>query len=109
MKVLKSVLAAAVMAAGFAASPAFAEDREVVKTEAPEYPRGAERRQLEGHVVVRYNVDEAGKIVDAEVVEATPSGVFETSVLRALEAWEYAPAAEVSSGLEQQFNFGFDG
>ena len=35
-----------------------------------------------------------------EVVEATPAGVFERSVLRALERWRYAPApAETTEGV----------
>jgi protein TonB len=110
MKVLKSVLMAAVVSSGFIAAPlAAAQDRAVVQTAAPEYPRGAERRNLEGHVVVRYNVTPDGEVADAEVVEATPSGVFERSVLRALEGWRYAATGEVTSGVEQRFDFSFDG
>lgn len=108
MKLFKSVVLAAVMATGFAAAPALASaDRETVNVVAPEYPRGAERRNLEGHVTVRYNVTPEGEVADVEVVEATPAGVFERSVLRALERWRYAPAAETTEGVEQVFNFAF--
>lgn len=108
MKHFKSVVLAAVMATGFAAAPALASaDRETVNVVAPEYPRGAERRNLEGHVTVRYNVTPEGEVADVEVVEATPAGVFERSVLRALERWRYAPAGEMTEGVEQVFNFAF--
>lgn len=100
---------AAVLSAGFASAPALASDREVVNREAPEYPRGAERRNLEGHVVVRYNVTPEGEVADIEVVEATPSGVFERSVLRALEGWRYAPAADTTADVQQRFDFGLGG
>lgn len=109
MKLFKSVVLAAVMASGFVAAPALANDRQTVNVVAPEYPRGAERRNLEGQVTVRYNVTPEGEVADVEVVEATPAGVFERAVLRALEQWRYAPAGETTEGVEQVFNFAFAG
>ncbi|MFN3835616.1 MAG: energy transducer TonB [Glycocaulis sp.] len=107
---IKSVVMAAVMASGFAAAPALAmNERETVRVVAPEYPRGAERRNLEGQVTVRYNVTPEGEVADVEVVDATPAGVFERAVLRALEQWRYAPAGETTEGVEQHFNFAFAG
>lgn len=82
-------------------------ERELVEAEAPEFPRAAECRGIEGHVVVRYNVSEDGAVADIEVVEATPAGVFERSVMRALESWRYATAAEVTEGVERRFDFAF--
>ena len=109
MKLFKSVVLAAVMASGFVAAPALANDRQTVNVVAPEYPRGAERRNLEGQVTVRYNVTPEGEVADVEVVEATPAGVFERAVLRALEQWRYAPSGETTEGVEQVFNFAFAG
>ncbi|HCY57152.1 MAG TPA: energy transducer TonB [Oceanicaulis sp.] len=110
MKIMKSVCMAAVIASGFFVAPALAmNEREAVNVVAPEYPRGAERRNLEGEVSVRYNVTPEGTVSDVEIVEATPAGVFDRAVLRALEQWQYAPAEETTEGVEQVFNFAFAG
>ena len=103
------VCAALATTAGASAGAAFAEERERVDVEAPEYPRGAERRQIEGEVTVRYNVDPAGEVTDVEVVDADPAGVFDRSVLRAMEGWRYAPASEPTTGMEFTFNFALEG
>lgn len=102
-KAIFGAVAAAAALAGVQGA-AHAAERELVEVEAPEYPRGAERRQLEGYVTVRYNVTPEGQVADIEVVEATPEGVFERAVLRAMEAWRYAPAAEATP-LERRFDF----
>ncbi|AZU03248.1 TonB family protein [Glycocaulis alkaliphilus] len=110
MKIVKSVCMAAVLASGLFVAPALAmNERETVTVVAPEYPRGAERRNLEGAVSVRYNVTPEGQVADVEIVEATPAGVFDRAVLRALEQWQYAPADETTEGVEQVFNFAFAG
>ena len=58
---------------------------------------------------VRYNVTPTGEVADVEIVEATPAGIFDRAVLRALEQWQYAPADETTEGVEQVFNFAFAG
>ncbi len=108
MKKYLGVFAAVAVAAGLAGAPAYAaNDRELVESEAPSYPRAAERREIEGHVVVRYNVTADGAIDGVEVVEATPAGVFERSVMRALEGWRYEAAGETTEGVERRFDFNF--
>lgn len=108
MKKFTGVFAAAFIAAGLCAAPSMAlNEPELVEAEAPEFPRAAERRGIEGHVVVRYNVAPDGAVSDIEVVEATPAGVFERSVMRALESWRYASGAEVIEGVERRFDFAF--
>lgn len=107
MKKFASVFAIAAALTGFAAAPSFAQEREIVTAEAPEFPRAAERREIEGHVVVRYNVTPEGTVADIEVVEATPAGIFESSVMRALEGWRYAAAAEATPNVERRFDFAF--
>ena len=52
-------------------------DRESVELVAPEYPRGAERRGIEGSVRIAYSIDADGNVVNAQVVEASPEGVFD--------------------------------
>jgi len=102
-------LAAAMTAMSFAAAPAMAQDRERTHAEAPEYPRGAERRNVEGYAVVQYNVAPDGTVTDAVVVEANPEGVFDRAVIRAINGWGYAPAGEATTGMTQRFDFNLGG
>ena len=106
----KMILAAAMTAMAFSAAPAMAQDdRERTQVEAPEYPRGAERRGIEGYAVVEYTVNADGAVENATVVEANPEGVFDRAVLRAIEGWAYAPAAASTEGLQQRFDFNLGG
>lgn len=108
MKKFTGVFAAAFVAAGLFVAPSMAfNEPEIVEAVAPEFPRAAQRRGIEGHVVVRYNVAADGAVADVEVVEATPAGVFERAVMRALEDWRYASAAEGTQGVERRFDFAF--
>ena len=73
MKKFSSLMAAVVTGASLMGGTAFAQaaEPELVEVAAPEYPRGAERRELEGYVTVRYNVTETGEVANVEVVEQT--------------------------------------
>lgn len=109
MKKISSLMAIVAMGAGLMMAPsALAQEPELVEVAAPEYPRGAERRELEGYVTVRYNVTDTGAVADVEVVEQTPEGVFDRAVLRALEDWRYAPG-NVATGIEKRFDFNLGG
>ena len=105
------ILAAAMSGMAFTAAPALAQDQDRERTgvEAPDYPRGAERRGIEGYAVVEYTVAEDGSITDATVVEAEPEGVFDRAVIRAIEGWSYAPAAAATAGMQQRFDFNLGG
>lgn len=92
-----------------AAAAADASDREAIERVAPEYPRGAERRGIEGSVRITYSVSPAGDVVNAEVAEATPSGVFDRAALAAVEAWRFAPAAAQTDGHSYELEFRLDG
>lgn len=108
MKKFTSLMAIAAMGAGMVVAPTvFAQEPELVEVAAPEYPRGAERRSLEGYVVVQYNVTDSGEVTDVAVVEQTPEGVFDRAVLRALEDWRYASGSAVS-GVTKRFDFNLD-
>lgn len=109
MKKFSSLMAAAAIGTSLLTGAAFAQaEPQLVEVAAPEYPRGAERRSLEGYVTVRYNVTEAGEVAEVEVIEQTPEGIFDRAVLRALEDWRYAPG-QVATGVEKRFDFNLDG
>lgn len=105
---ISSLIVAGAMASGLFSGAAMANDGpELVEASAPEYPRAAERREIEGHVVVRYSVASTGEVVDVEIVESMPTGVFDNVVSRALEDWRYQASADGHTGLEHRFDFGF--
>ena len=64
-----------------------------VKREAPEYPKGAEKRGIEGFVALKFNVDGDGNVVSPQVVEASPPGVFDAAAIEALSKWKYEKGA----------------
>ncbi|MBR9824698.1 MAG: energy transducer TonB [Alphaproteobacteria bacterium] len=103
------LLAAAMTAMSFAAAPAMAQDRERTAAAAPDYPRGAERRNVEGYAVVQYNVTPEGAVADAQVIESQPEGIWDRSVLRAINEWGYAASTETTEGMTQRFDFNLGG
>jgi protein TonB len=77
------------------------------------YPATARERGIEGFVMVRYDVDESGRVVNAAVVSAQPTGVFEEAALAAVSAWEYSPRmvdgkAVAVRGLTSRVSFKLD-
>lgn len=62
---------------------------QLVRGDGPVYPPVAKSQGIEGEVTVRYTVTRAGQVVDAEVVEANPPGVFEEAALAAVRSWRY--------------------
>lgn len=56
------------------------------------YPPGAKAEGIEGYVVIRYDVTAQGMVVNAEVVEAEPEGVFEEAALASIVHWRFRAA-----------------
>lgn len=103
--VKKAALFAALALVGVAAAPsASAQDPKLVKAVPPEYPRAAERRQLEGYVLVSFSVDASGKVSSAEVVEADPQGVFDRSAIEAVEQWRFESGTP-ADGVQKKISY----
>jgi len=60
---------------------------------APEYPRDAVLKNIEGSVKVRFTIDSAGKVVESSVVQSTPERVFDRAALTAVKRWRFEPLA----------------
>ncbi len=58
---------------------------------APEYPISSARRGQEGWVQVAFTVDEYGFVTDPRVLDSKGGAGFETSSLKTLKKWRYAP------------------
>lgn len=62
-----------------------------IKRVDPQYPPEAARARQEGFVEVEFTVDAAGKVTSVSVINAKPSRTFESSAVKAVKQWEFAP------------------
>lgn len=80
---------------------------------APEYPRRALQRGIEGFVVVEFMVTKLGTVENVIVVEANPPGYFERAAVKAAQRFKYKPKVingepvEVA-GVRNQITFKID-
>lgn len=56
-----------------------------------QYPSKAKRRNIEGYVKARLEVNDQGTVDSVEIMEAKPRGVFERSAIRALYKYKFKP------------------
>lgn len=77
------------------------------------YPPEAREAGVEGFVVVRYDVDAEGRVINARVVESTPRGVFDEAALAAVTRWRFRPPggedASRVTGLTSRLDFALEG
>lgn len=64
----------------------------VLRPVTPVYPLEAQRKGIEGKVVLRFVVDENGQVQNPEVIKAEPAGVFEQAALAAIVKYKFDPA-----------------
>ncbi|MGO1296357.1 MAG: energy transducer TonB [Vibrio sp.] len=57
----------------------------------PRYPSRAQRRGVEGFVLLKFTIDAAGKPVDINIIKAKPKHMFEREAILALKRWKYKP------------------
>ena len=72
------------------------EDRTIIEVtkifdSSPTYPRNAIRLGREGYVLIEFDVDTDGSVLDPYVVESEPTGVFERSAIKAVRKWLFKP------------------
>ena len=67
----------------------------------PQYPMRAKRLKIEGYVTVQFIIDEEGRVEHAQVLQASPEGVFESAALRAIKRWKFKPKSENGVALKQ--------
>jgi protein TonB len=64
----------------------------VLRPFTPVYPLDAQRKGIEGKVVLRFVVNENGQVQNPEVIKAEPAGVFEEAALAAIVKYRFDPA-----------------
>ncbi|SMF20581.1 energy transducer TonB [Pseudobacteriovorax antillogorgiicola] len=58
---------------------------------APQMPRKARMRGIEGYVVASFTVTKSGSVSDVKIVEAKPPRIFNREAKRAILKWKYKP------------------
>ncbi len=58
---------------------------------APQYPRRALSRGIEGYAIVEYTVTKRGTVKDAFIVEAKPEGTFDKAAIKSALRYKYKP------------------
>lgn len=81
-----------------------------VKRVEPLYPQNAVTNELEGSVVLQFDITPTGATDNIRIVNSTPEGVFDDSARNALSQWEYKPRiqggkAQRQSGLLVQLDY----
>ena len=55
----------------------------------PIYPAAAKAQNIEGYVVVQYDVNIQGQVVNAQVVESHPKNIFDMAAIKAVSSWKF--------------------
>jgi TonB family protein len=69
-------------------------------TISPAWPQSAAR--VEGWVLLRFTVQPDGTVIDVEVQEASPAGVFDSSAVEALRQWKFEPVEREGKKIAQR-------
>ncbi len=84
--------------------PTDPERPKLIKQVTPMYPRAAQRRSVEGKITLKISIDDAGKVIDVEVLESDRPGVFDKAAITAAEKWEFEPG-KPTNDFTQILNF----
>lgn len=86
---------------------------EPLEITAPQYPRRARLRGLQGSVGAAFTIDRDGRVRDIEVQESRPAGVFDRAVKEALAEWRFEPMTRdgepVTRRMSKVFEFNLEG
>ena len=56
------------------------------------YPPSAKKNGVRGYVVLSILVSERGSVDQVQVLESSPSGVFDAAALQGIRSWQFEPA-----------------
>ena len=69
-------------------------DVEIVKTPKLKYPRRAQRLDVEGFVMVSFDLSKDGEVLDLRVIESQPRLMFDKSALKFVGGFEFSMPEE---------------
>lgn len=67
---------------------------------APQYPRRAAQKGIEGYVVVEFTVSKLGTVTNPKVIEADPPNIFNRAAISAAKKFKYKPKVENGKAIE---------
>ena len=68
---------------------------------APQYPRRALSRGIEGWVEVEFTISKLGTVVNPQVTDADPPSIFDRAAIKAVQGWKYKPKIENGNAVER--------
>ena len=74
----------------------------------PKYPEKAVVENIEGSVVLKFDIDQAGSVKNVEVVNGSPAYVFDKVAKTALEQWRYEASNSYHKNNLVQLDFALD-
>ena len=74
-------------------------DIEIVKTPKLKYPRRAQRLDVEGFVLLGFDLSKDGEVLDLRVIESQPRLVFDKSAMKFVSGFEFAVPEEDGSAV----------
>ncbi len=86
---LGTLCLSAAVAPSYAIEAASLPAPKLVKMVPPEYPRAAERRNIEGKVTVQFNILADGLVAEVSVVQADKPGIFDKAAMEAVKKWKF--------------------
>ena len=80
------------------------QDREVtpIFRIQPVYPRRAALQNIEGFIVLQFDITPAGYTDNITVIQASPPQIFNSSAIQALRKWKYKPKIENGKAVRQR-------
>ena len=67
---------------------------------APQYPRRALNRGIEGYVILEYIVTKSGTVKDPVVIESKPKGTFDKAAIKSALRYKYKPRVIDGKAIE---------
>jgi periplasmic protein TonB len=67
---------------------------------APQYPRRALNKGIEGYVIVEYVVTKQGTVKDPKVIESKPSTIFNKAAIKSVLRYKYKPRVVDGNPIE---------
>lgn len=68
---------------------------------APQYPRRALSRGIEGWVEVEFTISKVGTVENPVAVDADPPSIFNRAAVKAVQKWKYKPKIEDGVAVER--------
>lgn len=76
---------------------------QLIEQTPPEYPAAERKRRREGWVVLSYQINSDGAVVEPSVEDSSGGEAFNEAALVAIQDWRFAPAAERKSDVLMYF------